>query len=124
MDQLFGQSNGAHESQPTLELDDGTWLRVVNARFVSERQFNWDLFAGYDQLRVLTYSSSVNAIRMLDKFALPLSARVRGHTAGDQEHPGTRRCWFAAIMGLKDDRHLHLERTGPFSRSPEGHRPR
>ena len=59
MDRLFEQPNGAHKSQASLGLDDGAGLRVVNARFVSERQFNWDLFAGYDQLRVLTYSASV-----------------------------------------------------------------
>ena len=59
MDQLFGQSNGAHESQSALRLDDGTGLRVVNARFVSEQPFDWSLFTGYDQLRVLTYSASV-----------------------------------------------------------------
>ena len=116
MDQLFGQSNGAHESQSTLRLDDGTGLRVVNARFVSERQFNWDLFAGYDQLRVLTYSASVNAIvRMLDQFSLNSFECVFGYEGTLREIKsilafqkvvvGDTR---AAIMGLKDERHLHI----------------
>ena len=116
MDQLFGQSNGAHDSQSTFRLDDGTGLRVVNARFVSEQQFNWDLFAGYDQLRVLTYSASVNAIvRMLDQFALNSFECVFGYEGTLREIKsilafqkvvvGDTR---AAIMGLKDDRHLHI----------------
>lgn len=116
MEQLFGQSNGAHESQSALRLDDGTGLRVVNARFVSEQQFNWDLFVGYDQLRVLTYSASVNAIvRMLDQFDLNSFECVFGYEGTLREIKsilafqkvvvGDTR---AAIMGLKDDRHLHI----------------
>ena len=46
MDPLPQQFNGGNESQSALRLDDGTGLRVVNARFVGERQFDWDLFAG------------------------------------------------------------------------------
>ena len=70
MDLLFGQSDEMSENQPTLGLDDGAGLRVVKARFVSQRKFDWELFAGYDQLRVLTYSASVNAIvRMLNQFS-------------------------------------------------------
>ena len=53
-----------------FDMDDGTGLRVAHARFLDEKQFDWNLFAGYDQLRVLTYSASVKAIvRMLDQFA-------------------------------------------------------
>ena len=70
MDLLFGQSDEMPENQPTVGLDDGAGLRVVKARFVSQRKFDWELFAGYDQLRVLTYSASVNAIvRMLNQFS-------------------------------------------------------
>ena len=58
MDTISRQFNGENESQPALRLDDGGGLRVVNARFVGERQFDWDLFAGYNRLRVLTYSAS------------------------------------------------------------------
>lgn len=44
--------------QGGFTLDDGAGLRVVNARFLSESKFDWDLFRGYDILRVLTYSAS------------------------------------------------------------------
>ena len=55
--------------QSGLALDDGTGLRVVNARFLSEQKFAWDLFSGFDRLRVLTYSGSIPAIvKMLDDF--------------------------------------------------------
>ena len=51
MDLLFGQSDEMSENQPTLGLDDGAGLRVVKARFVSQRKFDWELFAGYDPFR-------------------------------------------------------------------------
>ena len=55
--------------QGGFTLDDGTGLRVVNARFLSESKFDWNLFRGYDTLRVLTYSASIPAIvNMLDDF--------------------------------------------------------
>ena len=47
MHPLPRQFNGENESQSALRLDDGSGLRVVNARFVGERQFDWDLFVGY-----------------------------------------------------------------------------
>ena len=70
-DRLFGDNGGTHGPQTGFNLDDGSGLRVVNARFLDEQKFDWDLFNGYDCLRVLTYSASVNAIiRMLDKYYL------------------------------------------------------
>ena len=46
-------------------------------KFLDEQKFDWDLFEGYDNLRVLTYSASVNAIvRMLDQYSFE-SFRVR-----------------------------------------------
>ena len=42
------------ENQPKFALEDGTGLRVVRATFVDEQKFDWDLFQGYDYLRVLT----------------------------------------------------------------------
>ena len=116
MDSLTEQSNGASEGQSALKLDDGTGLRVVNARFVREQQFDWELFAGYNQLRVLTYSASVNAIvRMLDQFAFTTFECVFGYegTLRDIKNilafqkvvVGDTR---AAIMGLRDERHLHI----------------
>ncbi len=52
---------------PSLDLGDG--LRIVDAEFQGEQRFNWEMFRGYDTLRVLTYSASVPAIvRLLDEF--------------------------------------------------------
>ena len=104
------------ESQPELTLDDGTGLRVVHAAFVKERKFDWDLFQGYDRLRVLTYSSSINTIvRILDEHSYSYFECVFGceHTLRDmktilafqQVVVGDTR---AAIMGLKDERQLHI----------------
>ena len=110
------EPNGDKASQSILKLDDGSGLRVVNARFVSERQFDWSLFEGYDELRVLTYSASVNAIvRMLDNYSFNSFECVFGYegTLRDIKNiltfqkvvVGDTR---AAIMGLKDDRHVHI----------------
>src|SRR3972149_7282644 len=69
-DSLFDQNDDVTEVQAGLELDDRAGLRVVSASFLDEQKFNWDLFGGYDTLRVLTYSASVSAIvRTLDKFS-------------------------------------------------------
>ena len=116
MDLFTPEPNGDKASQSILKLDDGSGLRVVNARFVSERQFDWSLFEGYDQLRVLTYSASVNAIvRMLDNYPFNFFECVFGYegTLRDIKNilafqkvvVGDTR---AAIMGLKDDRHVHI----------------
>ena len=116
MDLFTPEPNGDNASQSILNLDDGSGLRVVNARFVSERQFDWSLFEGYDQLRVLTYSASVNAIvRMLDNYSFNSFECVFGYegTLRDIKNilafqkvvVGDTR---AAIMGLKDDRHVHI----------------
>ena len=104
------------ESQPTLTLDDGTGLRVVHAAVIKEEKFDWDLFQSYDRLRVLTYSASVNAIvRMLDNYSFDYFECVFGFEgtlrdiktilAFQQIVVGDTR---AAIMGLKDERHLHI----------------
>ena len=116
MDLFTPEPIGDKASQSILKLDDGSGLRVVNARFVSERQFDWSLFDGYDQLRVLTYSASVNAIvRMLDNYSFNFFECVFGYegTLRDIKNilafqkvvVGDTR---AAIMGLKDDRHVHI----------------
>ena len=104
------------EDQTKLSLDDGTGLRVVRASFTGEEKFDWDLFRGYEQLRVLTYSASVNAIiRMLDLhsfdsfdcvFGCESTLReIKTILAFQQIVVGDTR---AAIMGLKDDRHLRI----------------
>ena len=116
MDLFTPEPNGDTASQSILKLDDGSGLRVVNARFLSERQFDWSLFESYDQLRVLTYSASVNAIvRMLDNYSFNSFECVFGYegTLRDIKNilafqkvvVGDTR---AAIMGLKDDRHVHI----------------
>ena len=104
------------ENQTKLTLDDGTGLRVVYAAFTKEDKFDWGLFQGYDRLRVLTYSASVNTIvRMLDNYSFDYFECVFGFEgtlrdirtllAFQQIVVGDTR---AAIMGLKDERHLHI----------------
>ena len=99
-----------------LGLDDGTGLRVVQARFVDEARFDWALFEGFDSLRVLTYSASSKAIvRMLDEFSFDSFECVFGceATLGNvidvlafqKVAVGQTR---AAIMGLKDTRHQRI----------------
>ena len=102
--------------QGGLLLDDGTGLRVAEARFLSERKFDWDLFRGYDRIRVLTYSASIPAIvKMLDDFDFAEFECVFGCEstlrdikdilAFQQVAVGDTR---AAIMGLRDERHAHI----------------
>ena len=97
-------------------MDDGTGLRVVRAKFAGERKFSWDLFEGYDSLRVLTYSASTNAIvRMLDNYSFETFECVFGYEGTMREIRsilafqkvvvGDTR---AAIMGLTDDRHIRI----------------
>ena len=113
---LFGESDEMHEIQAGLGLDDGTGLRVVSARFLDEQKFNWDLFGGYDNMRVLTYSASINAIiRMLDKYSFTRFECIFGYEGILRDIKdilafqrvaveNTR----AAIIGLKDERHIHV----------------
>ena len=113
---LFGESGDLQEVQSGLGLDDGAGLRVVNARFLDEHKFGWELFDGYDSLRVLTYSASVSAIiRMLDKYSFTSFECMFGYQGVLRDIKdilsfqkvvvGDTR---AAIMGLKDDRHIHI----------------
>ena len=67
---LFDENENTAQIQTGFSLDDGVGLRVVSAQFLEEQKFNWDIFEGFDVLRVLTYSASVNAItRMLDRYS-------------------------------------------------------
>ena len=113
---LFGESADPQEVQSGLGLDDGAGLRVVNAKFLDEQKFGWDLFAGYDSLRVLTYSASVKAIiRMLDKYSFNsfdcifgfegVLRDIKDILSFQKVVVGDTR---AAIMGLKDKRHIHI----------------
>ena len=64
----MNQSDPRPEQTLSLELDDGTGLRVARARFRSETKFSWALFDGYDRIRILTYSAGASAIvRLLDE---------------------------------------------------------
>lgn len=102
--------------QRGFTLDDGTGLRVVSARFLWESKFDWDLFRGYDTLRVLTYSASIPAIvNMLDDFDFARFECVFGCEstlrdikdilAFQQVAIGDAR---AAIMNLRDERHAYI----------------
>jgi hypothetical protein len=113
---LFGNSEDKNDVQGGLGLDDLGGLRVVDAKFLNEHQFSWDLFSGFDSLKVLTYSASVNAIvRMLDKYSYNKFECVFGYEGVLRDIKdvlsfqkvviGSTR---AAIMGLKDERHIHI----------------
>ena len=113
---LCDRLDGPGEDQTMLDIDDGTGLRVVSARFESERKFDWDVFSGYDKLRVLTYSVSVDAIvRMLDRYSFSSFECVFGYEGIIRDMKdvlafqnvviGDTR---AAIMGLSDERHLGI----------------
>ncbi|MFQ6029172.1 MAG: phospholipase D family protein, partial [Dehalococcoidia bacterium] len=117
---LFEEPQETNGVQSGLGLDDGSGLRVVNAKFSGEEKFTWDLFDGYDRLRVLTYSASISAIvRMLDQFQFTEFECVSGYEgtlrdikdilAFQKVVVGETR---AAIMGLNDTRHIQvLERV-------------
>jgi hypothetical protein len=113
---LFGDSERLPGKQAGLGLDDGSGLRVVNAEFLNEESFNWDLFSGFESMRVLTYSASISAIvRMLDDYSSKAFGCIFGYEgtlrdikdilAFQKVAVGDTRI---AIMGLKDDRHVHV----------------
>ena len=104
------------DNQSAFALDDGSGLRIVHANFDGESQFTWDLFRGYDCMRVLTYSASTSAIvRMLDNYSFETFECVFGYEGTLREIKsilafqkvvvGDTR---AAIMGLKDERHIRI----------------
>ena len=119
MQDLFGNTlgkNGEGQAQAGFALDDGSGLRVVEARFVDESRFQWDLFRGFDTVRVLTYSASIPAIvRMLDEFEFDSFECVFGCEATLRDIKdvlafqrvavGDTR---AAIMNLSDWRHAYI----------------
>ena len=113
---MFGEDDELSEHQAGLRLDDGSGLRVVSAGFLDEQKFDWDLFDDYASLRVLTYSSSINAILgILDRHSFTEFECVFGYegTLTDMKSilafqkvaVGQTR---AAIMGLKDERQIRV----------------
>lgn len=99
-----------------FRIDDGSGLRVVDAKFLSESKFEWDLFNGYDAIRILTYSAGISAIvRLLDKhdfkeFECVFGSEKTLHNIKDiiafqQVAINDSR---AAIRGLADERHIHI----------------
>ena len=100
----------------SLDLDDGSGLRVARARFQSETRFSWSMFDGYDRIRILTYSAGVSAIvRLLDEHSFSDFECVFGcenilHSFRDvmafqQVAIGDAR---AAIKNLPDERHASI----------------
>ena len=57
-------------TQQILSMNDGTGLRVLRAEAQEEEPFNWNLFDGYQHIRILTYSASIKTIvRILNDFS-------------------------------------------------------
>ena len=105
------------ESQGRTSLfHDVTGISVVNAQFVSERKFSWNLFDEYDKLQVLTYSVSAKAIvRILEHYSFQSFECVFGSEAILNDFRSvlafqkvvvqdTR----AAIIGLNNDQHVRI----------------
>ena len=106
------------EQTLSLDLDDGSGLRVARARFQSETRFSWSVFDGYDRIRILTYSAGASAIvRLLDEHSFSDFECVFGcenilHTLRDvmafqQVAIGGAR---AAIKSLPGERHASILR--------------
>ena len=105
-----------NQTQRALGLDDGSGLRVAQVSFQGAEKFDWSLFRGYQEIRVLTYSASIKTIiRMLDDFSFEkfecifgcenVLNGMAGILAFQQIVLGDTR---AAIMGLRDERHARI----------------
>ena len=61
-------------------------LKVVKAEFKGVESFNWNVFDGFDRMRVLTYSASAQMIvRMLAEYSFSFFECVFGFEAGLQQ---------------------------------------
>ena len=49
----------------SLDIDDGTGVRVARSSFHGDLKFSWDLFRGFRSCRVLTYSIDLTTVRRL-----------------------------------------------------------
>ena len=78
--------NGSQENR--FDFDDAQsaaerGLQVVSARFLDSEPFNWNLFEGFDNMRVLTYSVSAPMIvRMLKQYSFKHFECVFGYEGG------------------------------------------
>ena len=100
-----------------MAMDEGTGLRVVDAQFISESKFDWDVFGGYDTLKVLTYSASISTVFDLlsDEFDFERFECVFGCEAVIRNFSDilafqqiAKGDIHSAIMDLKDDRHAYI----------------
>ena len=58
-------------------------LQVVTAKFQGVEPFSWNLFDGFDRMRVLTYSASAPMIvKILDRHPLAFFECVFGYEGG------------------------------------------
>lgn len=49
----------------SLDIDDGTGVRVARSSFHGDLKFSWDLFRGFRSCRILTYSIDLTTVRRL-----------------------------------------------------------
>ena len=68
--------------QVSLGVDDGLGVRVVRSTFGGHQKFDWDLFAGFESCRVLTYSVDLKAVmRLYSRIGIPKVECVVGTRA-------------------------------------------
>lgn len=78
--------NGPQQNR--LDFDDAhsaaeRGLQVVSAKFLDAEPFNWSLFEGFEEMRVLTYSVSAPMIvRMLERYSFQHFECVFGYEGG------------------------------------------
>lgn len=105
------------ENQSGLALDQGNGLRIVKARALSAEDADWDsVFAGYEKIRILTYSASTAAIfKILTRhdftdvecvFGCERTLHQLKHILSFQKV--VTEDVRAAIMGLEDARHVEI----------------
>ncbi len=105
----------ADPPQTPLPVDDIGGLQLVHARFERSEPFSWELFAGYNSLRIVTCSASIPAIVcMLSDFSFPqLDCGFESEWLGSLQTViafqtlATAQTW-AAIRGLEDERKMQM----------------
>ena len=88
--------------QPGLTLDDGTGLRVAQSRFVEDRKFSWELFAGFTSCRILTYSVDLRTVnRLVMDFEFDEIECIIGTTATIDRIEKVLAAQYAALQSAK-----------------------